>query len=763
MSTISTKREKDFQEFLERLESAKWRPMSKELDPLLSKGSLLQILDYFVLDLNEAKKKLKFKASQEKYRRFYLEAVHSLKPGEAYRLPKEVTGLARTLNVLRDDSGEFQLIVETKSKLKEIENPNKSKQKVKQSLPEVGGAFKTGKPAWRVDTGEIELFNLTMKFPIDKKNPPQQKKLEQAAEALQKGAEAEVAASRLFKGSEINESNKGQLFLKDMHQKISVYSIKAQGTLLDLQRAQRLTTRQTDKLIIELLNGVKRLHDKGYVHQDLKSDNVLIYGDLKGGYHLKIADFGLFARQGDPRAKAGIYIPAWSPELAYSYAYSSKDTFNLKSLGQSFFESHPHLFEYNPKLFVNSSGFSDLQKPHSANDMWALGLMIFEMRYGRIPAYTVQDLSLIKQDRLLRGLLEPNRQKRLTIEKALQIALSQQKKYSLQEGLSLPSLVEGKSEEARPKESFSFLRKSIDERLEILKAQIKASLGNDDTDRLRNRLLQLNWLQETMKVLEKKDYSQNEKVSGFYAALEHVKQEILKEPTGSFSFTFQVLKEEQKKLIEQWPGLGENSIETWEEKAGSLSNNMQQELPRSQSSQKEHSILTDKSKTMEAKKGKQERVASKGMLSSFDRHIKGLEEQYQRQKQLKLEDKSIGARGVRLGKKIRAMFQEKKSEKRKRQLQWLQEVVTFLNKKDYYFEGEKASALYAALHYISKDIQKEPRILPSDMLRAVKEEQRNLIKQWPELSRNSERSWDKKAENLIIAMKENVSHAKKRL
>ncbi|HRE32610.1 MAG TPA: hypothetical protein PLD88_11600, partial [Candidatus Berkiella sp.] len=76
---------------------------------------------------------------------------YDLVPGKAYYLDKAQSSLSRNLSVLRNNKGEYKLIVETKSKL-----ANGQKQK----LPLVEGGYKKGKPAWRVDTEEEHYFSL---------------------------------------------------------------------------------------------------------------------------------------------------------------------------------------------------------------------------------------------------------------------------------------------------------------------------------------------------------------------------------------------------------------------------------------------------------------------------------------------------------------------------------------------------------------------------------------------------------------------------
>src|SRR5690606_30054732 len=50
-------------------------------------------------------------------------------------------------------------------------------------------------------------------------------------------------------------------------------------------------TRTAVKLIIEMCEPLKRAHEKGFVHRDLKPDNVFIARDHAGNESVKLLDF----------------------------------------------------------------------------------------------------------------------------------------------------------------------------------------------------------------------------------------------------------------------------------------------------------------------------------------------------------------------------------------------------------------------------------------------------------------------------------------
>jgi len=398
-----------FNAFLLRLERAKNRTTGEALAQLLNETEILKILDYFLIH-QDASLTDQLTLKQQTIQ-IFLDAIAALKPGESYRLAKQITGLPRTVNILRDDNGEFQLIVETKSKLA---GGMKSQLKIAE------GSFKKGKPAWRIDSEkEIEVFNLVL-------SPLTQERYEQ--EVL-----PEYQISKELASSETVVYQKGERFKKFKEEKgaveqLSFYATKAEeGTLSDfLKKKQTLSSDQKNILILDFLKGVKSFHDKEYVHHDLKTDNALVYRDDKEGYRLKVSDFGLTRKKdkGAIQYTTPLYL---SPEMLY---YISA---NFGGIARQFSPTLGYYYAHHtPQIFpTDSAGNPDdstlaqqFRTPNTKNDMWAAGLVIFQIQNnGRFP--TVRDLEKIQQDPLqnplLAGLLNPDRSQRIDIDAALQI------------------------------------------------------------------------------------------------------------------------------------------------------------------------------------------------------------------------------------------------------------------------------------------------------------------------------------------------------
>jgi len=121
-----------------------------------------------------------------------------------------------------------------------------------------------------------------------------------------------------------------------------------------LQDFGALTAAQTLDIVKAVLNGLDAAHTAGIVHRDLKPENVLLADDGR----IKIADFGL--------ARASTHNTATSQALLGTIAYLS------------------------PELIAR--GVSDVR-----SDIYALGIMMFEMLTGQQPYQGDQAVTIAYQ------------------------------------------------------------------------------------------------------------------------------------------------------------------------------------------------------------------------------------------------------------------------------------------------------------------------------------------------------------------------------
>ncbi|KAG7557091.1 Protein kinase domain [Arabidopsis suecica] len=135
-----------------------------------------------------------------------------------------------------------------------------------------------------------------------------------------------------------------------------------QGSLLKLYQRYQLRESVVSLYTKQILDGLKYLHDKGFIHRDIKCANILV--DANGA--VKLADFGLakVSKLNDSKSCKG--TPFWmAPEVI------------------------------NPK--GNDDGYG------SPADIWSLGCTVLEMCTGHIPYFGLTPVQA--QIRIERGTL----------------------------------------------------------------------------------------------------------------------------------------------------------------------------------------------------------------------------------------------------------------------------------------------------------------------------------------------------------------------
>lgn len=123
------------------------------------------------------------------------------------------------------------------------------------------------------------------------------------------------------------------------------------GSLKDAiydENNRHLLELSTTGALYDLLNGVARMHEMGYAHQDLKPENVIVFlddSDKHGGrFRLKIGDFG--STRPDP---ATSMVKSWATTTAY---------LSLEGI---------------------LAGWQHARSDRTTDDVWALGCILYEM------------------------------------------------------------------------------------------------------------------------------------------------------------------------------------------------------------------------------------------------------------------------------------------------------------------------------------------------------------------------------------------------
>lgn len=387
------------QAFYHRLKVALDNPsVPPKLKPLIHKSDLDDLIIFLLPDFNSTKSEDSYDLCKEEYGKKLI----ALPPGKSLRIPKNHF-LKRTMNILRDKEGDYMLMVETKSKC-----ADNSKRRDKKHIRK--GIKKRGKPAWRIDC-EVpqEYFNAVVTGDEDIKELQEEAKI---AQLLAKHSTYIVGyqLGEEFTGIDKRDNSK-------TINKISCYSLKGVDSIGDIQATiSRLSLTTRKQIILEILLAVKAMHDAGYVHQDIKIDNIILYyNETSKKSHVKLTDFGLTCKHGSSD-KALATLGYESPEISFGYAKRKSQHENKY---QYYHENKHYSYAHDLVAGLIVSDTSANLTPNYANDMWSLGIVAFEILHGRMPK--IADKALIEENALLKGLLETDPTKRFTIDQAILI------------------------------------------------------------------------------------------------------------------------------------------------------------------------------------------------------------------------------------------------------------------------------------------------------------------------------------------------------
>jgi len=109
---------------------------------------------------------------------------------------------------------------------------------------------------------------------------------------------------------------------------------------------KRLTEEEFAKVIHDVSYGLQYLHDRGYIHNDLKPDNIL-YFELENKNHYLISDFDIIDEVND------ISTINYSEGNAHAPGYASPELIN--------------------------------RKPEKQSDVFSMGIMLYELATGNLP------------------------------------------------------------------------------------------------------------------------------------------------------------------------------------------------------------------------------------------------------------------------------------------------------------------------------------------------------------------------------------------
>ena len=392
-----------YAQFIERMQKLREQPLPAELLACIDKESLMAIVDNITKDMSNQKR---FKG---------------LKPYDACRVKRKHSGLARAYCVLRDPLGNYQCILETKSK----NAANK-----KQTIETAEGGFKIGKPAWRLDgkNGPSPHFSLLLMLKekgqytdINDKDVIKKLKALKAEIELPWEFDKEVGLQRNTLG-EVYENSKGLV--------ASIYSKKG-IPLNNALKNKELSVKEREEIGLSLLKTLTKLHEREIVFQDLKPANVLLFRKKNGHLKVRLSDPGHVSRPS--KKETSVATSGYeSPEIAI--AHSVKDTYyhnyfkkRYAKEGLSLGKKMANKIERELKKKGALKDIAELKKSGlkaaKENDMWAMGVTLFKLFNNRKPRTIPTDPRLAgffaaREERLtaaqaLAQWTEPKRKKRI--------------------------------------------------------------------------------------------------------------------------------------------------------------------------------------------------------------------------------------------------------------------------------------------------------------------------------------------------------------
>jgi len=151
-----------------------------------------------------------------------------------------------------------------------------------------------------------------------------------------------------FDSSEVGGSTRGS---------INIMMEAASSDLSGVLKKNKARSAVKSQLFVEMLRGIAVMHEEGFIHRDLKPANILISGKCgTEPCHAKVADLGLSCSHSGKISKCD--------GIGGTPLYMAPETYRHAA---------------DPRTVSYKAGVQ------SKNDVWALGLIFFEMLFGHLP------------------------------------------------------------------------------------------------------------------------------------------------------------------------------------------------------------------------------------------------------------------------------------------------------------------------------------------------------------------------------------------
>nr|CAB3264638.1 serine/threonine-protein kinase PAK 4 [Phallusia mammillata] len=144
------------------------------------------------------------------------------------------------------------------------------------------------------------------------------------------------------------------------------------GALTDIVTRTRLNEQQIATVCASVLDALAYLHAQGVVHRDIKSDSILLTGNLQ----VKLSDFGFCAQISSevPKRKSLVGTPYWmAPEVISRVPYGPEvDIWSLGIMVMEMIDKEPPYFDEAPLQAmrrIRDMPPPKLRNPHKASPM----------------------------------------------------------------------------------------------------------------------------------------------------------------------------------------------------------------------------------------------------------------------------------------------------------------------------------------------------------------------------------------------------------
>lgn len=356
----------------------------------------------------------------------------------------------RTFTLTLANDGSIDMYLETKSKKPAVPgSPAKKLPPDEQETLKKMGVSKTGKPCWKLSEDPPKqyfslVYNKHLESLLDV-HPFEQETYYAALFGKQYVDCLEGGTVYVTKYGTIKAVSYTPAAISSLDQFISETGlINADGN--------EASEDEKYQLIEDMLLGIRAIHDKDYVHQDLKPANTLIYktrdASGKTGLQAKISDFGVTTRIENPTRQPSGTMPYMSPEM-WSFKISNnamcKKHFNEREYFIYGTEIVATQLEKDLKDREGTANDKEAliqlraeqnKHPSKHNDMWSIGMVAYEILYGPPPLMSaseddidspeaIEKQKAIEQfhknitNPLLSGLLDIDVKNRLSADEAL--------------------------------------------------------------------------------------------------------------------------------------------------------------------------------------------------------------------------------------------------------------------------------------------------------------------------------------------------------